>query len=190
MKEIRFHGRGGQGAVIASKILSVALFKEGKYVQSFPMFGVERRGAPVTAFLRVGDQGETLFVRGNILHPDHIIVLDPTLLTGSNCLEGLKPEGMILVNTPLSPGEISIPGNYRVATVNASEIAAKWKLGTKAQPVVNTAILGAYVALTRCVSLQSLKEAIAEEVPRNRENNISAAEEAFYSVKEAKNETK
>ncbi|MHA2609562.1 MAG: 2-oxoacid:acceptor oxidoreductase family protein [bacterium JZ-2024 1] len=190
MIEIRFHGRGGQGAVIASKILSVAFFKEGKYVQSFPMFGVERRGAPVTAFLRVGDRGETLFVRGNILHPDHIIILDPTLLTGSHCLEGLKPDGLILINSPLSPEDVPITGNYRIATVNASEIAVKWKLGTRAQPVVNTAILGAYVALTQCVSLETLKEAIGEEVPKKQEDNISAAEEAYYSVKEAKNETK
>ncbi len=186
MIEVRFHGRGGQGVVVASKILSLALFNEGKYVQSFPMFGVERRGAPVTAFLRVGDMGEKLFVRGNILHPDHIIVLDPMLVQFTDCLDGVKPRGLILVNSPKKPEELQISGNYQVATVDASSIAAKWKLGTRAQPVVNTAILGAYVALTRCVTMDSLKQAIEEEAPVKKQENVSAALEAFDSVQEGK----
>ncbi|NPB02837.1 MAG: pyruvate ferredoxin oxidoreductase, partial [Thermotogae bacterium] len=85
MIEIRIHGRGGQGAVVASEILARAFFKEGKYIQAFPHFGVERRGAPVAAFVRVGDPG-SLFVRTNIYEPDHVIVLDPTLLTAVNVL--------------------------------------------------------------------------------------------------------
>ena len=88
MRELRFHGRGGQGTVIASKILAAALFREGRQVQSFPAFGVERRGAPVTAFLRIDDR--PILLRCEITEPDDLVILDPTLIGAVDVTAGLK----------------------------------------------------------------------------------------------------
>jgi pyruvate ferredoxin oxidoreductase gamma subunit len=101
MRELRIHGRGGQGAVIASKLLAVALFREGRWVQSFPAFGVERRGAPVTAFLRVSES--PIRLRCEVAAPDDLIVLDPTLIGAIDVAAGLKPGGSILINSDRSP---------------------------------------------------------------------------------------
>ncbi|MFI5246341.1 MAG: 2-oxoacid:acceptor oxidoreductase family protein [Gemmatimonadales bacterium] len=177
MRELRFHGRGGQGTVIASKLLAVALFVEGRQVQSFPMFGVERRGAPVTAFLRVDDA--PILLRCEILEPDEIIVLDPTLVRAIDVTGGLKPGGHILVNSDQPPE--AFPGlleRFRVTTVDASGIAIRHGLGSKTQPIVNTAILGAFASCSGLVRLESVCEAIREEVPMHVEANIAAAMEA------------
>ena len=96
MQEIRFHGRGGQGAVIGSEVLAQAFFLENKYVQAFPAFGVERRGAPVTAFCRVDDQH--IYLRNQIYTPDHVVVLDSSLLKTGGVTQGLKKCGTIVVN--------------------------------------------------------------------------------------------
>lgn len=181
MIEIRFHGRGGQGTVVASKILADAFFREGKYVQAFPQFGVERRGAPVTAFLRVGDKN-SLFVRSFIYQPDHLVILDPTLLNAVNVLDGLKPNGWVIVNTSDVPDSLNIPKEYRVATVDANAIAVKHKLGKPTAPIVNTAILGAFVRATGLLSLDSLIQAIKDGVPIAPDANAKAAEEAFNNV--------
>ena len=101
MIEIRIHGRGGQGAVIASEVLASAFFKEGKFVQAFPAFGVERRGAPVAAFTRVDDQ--PIRIRHFIYEPDHIIILDPTLIESTQVDSGLKENGWIIINTDRPP---------------------------------------------------------------------------------------
>lgn len=182
MIEIRFHGRGGQGAVVASKILANAAFREGKYVQSFPQFGVERRGAPVTAFLRIGESGEDLFVRSHIYEPDHLIVLDPTLIQAIDVFEGLKEGAIVLINSADPPESFGIPKNYNVATVDASQIAAKHKLGSPTQPIVNTAILGAFVKITGIVSLDSLLAAIEDGAPVKKEENKASAKEAYEQV--------
>jgi len=183
MIEIRFHGRGGQGTVVASKILAEAAFLEGHYVQSYPQYGVERRGAPVTAFLRIGGKGEKLFIRSNIYEPDWIIVLDATLLESINVFEGLKENGWVIINTSATPDKIKVPERFRIAIVNASNIAIKWGLGSKAQPIVNTAILGGFIKATELVSLNSLKKAIQEDVPVKPEDNANAAEDAYNAVK-------
>jgi len=183
MLEIRFHGRGGQGTVVASKILAETAFIEGYYVQSYPQYGVERRGAPVTAFLRIGEKGEKLFVRSHIYEPDWIIVLDSTLLESINVFEGLKENGWIVINTSAEPDELNISEKFRVATVDASSIAIKWGLGSKAQPIVNTSILGGFIKATELVSLNSLKKAIVSNVPVKPEDNAGAAEEAYNNVK-------
>ncbi len=186
MIEIRMHGRGGQGAVVASKILADAAFREGRYVQAYPQFGVERRGAPVTAFARIGEEGETLFVRSGVYEPDHLVILDPTLMLSVNVLEGLKKGGWIVVNTPQDPDELGFPSDYKVATVDAVSIAIKYRLGSKTQPIVNTAILGAFARATGIVKLESLLEAIRAQAPVKKEENAKAAEEAYYSVKFSK----
>ena len=183
MIEVRMHGRGGQGTVVASKMLADAAFNEGKYVQSYPQFGVERRGAPVTAFTRIGEEGEELFVRSSIYEPHHVVVLDPTLLEAVDVLEGLREGGTVLVNTPEPPERLDIPSKFRVATVDASTIATRWGLGSKAQPIVNTAILGAFARVTGIVQLETLLNTIREEAPLKPEENAKAARDAYNEVR-------
>lgn len=181
MRELRIHGRGGQGAVIASKVLAVALFREGRWVQSFPAFGVERRGAPVTAFLRVDDAPVRL--RCEITAPDDLIVLDPTLIDAIDVTGGLKPGGGILINSARPPADYpALMDRFRVATVDAGAIAAARGIGTRSQPIVNTAILGAFARWSGLVSLDALCAAIEEEVPTRPDANIEAAREAAAAV--------
>ena len=185
MIELRIHGRGGQGAVIASKLLAAALFKEGRSVQSFPAFGVERRGAPVAAFLRVSDG--PILLRCEITHPDGLIVLDSTLIGAVDISAGLKPGGGILINSPHEPEWYAdLAARHRVGTVDASAIALRHHLGSKTQPIVNTPILGAFAAWSGMIALDSVCEAIAEEVPTRRDENIAAAREAALAVRGAR----
>ncbi len=180
MIELRFHGRGGQGSVIASKILAVALFKEGKHVQAFPVFGVERRGAPVAAFLRMDDK--PIYIRCNVYNPDHIVVLDPTLIGAINLTSGLKKGGSILINTDKSPDQFSEFKEFKVATVDANRIAIKHNLGSRTQPIVNTSILGAFAKLSNLVQLDSVVEAIHESVPLAPDRNAEASREAYENL--------
>ena len=184
MIEIRTHGRGGQGAVIASEILAEAFFREEKYVQAFPAFGVERRGAPVVAFTRVSD-GE-IRERCEIYEPDHLIVLDPILIETVNITSGLKKGGWIVINTNRSIEDEELTKSYNVATVDANSIAVKYGLGSRATPIVNTAILGAFAAATGLVGIDAVIEAVKEFVPLKKEENAKAAEEASRSVVIAK----
>jgi 2-oxoacid:acceptor oxidoreductase gamma subunit (pyruvate/2-ketoisovalerate family) len=183
MRELRIHGRGGQGAVIASKLLAVALFREGRWVQSFPAFGVERRGAPVTAFLRVAES--PIRLRCEVASPDDLIVLDPTLIGAIDVAAGLKAGGGILINSDSGPDAYpALQARYRVATVDASGIAAAHGIGSKTQPIVNTAILGAFATWSGLVSLDSVCAAIEEEVPVRAEANVAAARQAAVAVRQ------
>jgi 2-oxoacid:acceptor oxidoreductase gamma subunit (pyruvate/2-ketoisovalerate family) len=182
MRELRIHGRGGQGAVIASKLLAAALFHEEKSVQSFPAFGVERRGAPVTAFLRLSDGPILLRCEGT--NPDDLIVLDPTLVEAIDVTAGLKPGGIIVINSDRAPESYTeLASQFRVATVDAYTIARNHKLGSKTQPIVNTAILGAFATATGLVKLESICLTIEEEIPTHPEENIAAAQEAAAEVR-------
>lgn len=184
MIEIRMHGRGGQGAVVAAKILAAALFKEGKFAQSFPSFGVERRGAPVLAFTRIDN--EPVRLRTAIYEPDHLIILDATLVKSTNVLSGLKTGGSILVNSS-SPLEIfDFPEKYIATVVDAAAIAVQHNLGTKSIPIVNTAILGAFAKFTGLVSIDAVVEAIKEGVPTMPDENAEAAVQAYEAVTEMK----
>jgi 2-oxoacid:acceptor oxidoreductase gamma subunit (pyruvate/2-ketoisovalerate family) len=184
MRELRIHGRGGQGAVIASKLLAVALFREGRWVQSFPAFGVERRGAPVTAFLRVSES--PIRLRCEVASPDDLIVLDPTLIGAIDVAAGLKAGGGILINSDRGPDAYpELQARYRVATVDASGIAAAHGIGSKTQPIVNTAILGAFATWSGLVLLDSVCAAIEEEVPVRAEANVAAARDAAAAVRPA-----
>lgn len=167
--------------MIASEILADAFFNEGKYVQAFPAFGVERRGAPVVAFTRVSD--EEVRERCQIYEPDHLIVLDAVLIDTVNITEGLKKGGWIVINTnrPVENGELM--GNYHIATVDANQIALRHNLGSRAAPIVNTAIIGAFSGATKLVSLDAVKQAIDGFVPLKKEENMQAAEDAFNAVK-------
>lgn len=181
MIEVRFHGRGGQGAQVASKILAVSFFHEGFYVQSFPAFGVERRGAPVMAFLRVDQQ--PIQLRVNIYEPDHIVVLDPTLIGAVDVTSGLKPKGWILINSGHSPETFQDLKGFRIATVDATNIAIRNGLGSRTNPILNTAILGAFSKVTGLVKIDSIALAIREEVPGKKGENAQAAREAYQEVK-------
>ena len=182
MRELRIHGRGGQGAVIASKLLASALFLEGKSVQSFPAFGVERRGAPVTAFLRVSDG--PILLRCEITAPDDLVVLDPTLVTAIDVTAGLKQGGSILINSDGPPEAYAeLAKRFRVGLVDAGAIARTHGLGSKNQPIVNTAILGAFATFNGIVALDSVLEAIRAEVPLRPDENVAAAREASAAVR-------
>jgi 2-oxoacid:acceptor oxidoreductase gamma subunit (pyruvate/2-ketoisovalerate family) len=180
MIEIRFHGRGGQGIVIASKILACALFKQGKFVQAFPAFGVERRGAPVLAFTRVDDS--FIELRNYIENPDYVVVLDQTLIEKVDVTSGLKSNGLILINSDKKPEHFKKFLKFKIATVDATKIAIKYNLGTKTFPIVNTSILGAFAKATKIVNIKSIKESIKEEMPYKKEENIKALQEAYEKV--------
>jgi 2-oxoacid:acceptor oxidoreductase gamma subunit (pyruvate/2-ketoisovalerate family) len=177
MIEIRFHGRGGQGTVVASKILADALAKEGNFVQAYPEFGVERRGAPVFAFIRIDHQ--PIYDKSRIYNPDHVVVVDPTLVEAIDVTEGLKDGGYIIINSPKKPEEFKFPDRFKVFTIDATEIAVRHKLGTLAAPIVNTAIVGAVVKILKLTKLESLVAAIKEGVPQKPDENVQAAIEAY-----------
>jgi len=184
MIEIRFHGRGGQGAVIGGKILATAVFYEGKFVQAFPSFGVERRGAPVAAFVRIDDK--RIDLRSQIYSPDHLIVLDHTLLGNPMTFNGFKGEGWVLINSRLDLSDIKkIPkyAGHKIAVVDASSIAVRNRLGSAMSPIVNTAILGAFCKVTNICSIESVCKAIKKGVPIKADANVVAAREAFEEVK-------
>ena len=180
MIAIRFHGRGGQGAVIASKLLASALFRERWQVQAFPSFGAERSGAPVAAFLRADRSPITIHYQ--VYEPDHVVVLDPVLLATIDVTAGLKRGGSILVNTPKSPVELNLPTDFIVGTCDATGIALKHGLGSRTMPIVNTAMVGAWSGLTRVVSLESVLAEVPGLVPIKPEANCAAATEAFATV--------
>lgn len=182
MIEIRFHSRGGQGAVVAAKILAVAFFREGKFVQTFPSFGSEVRGAPIVAYTRVHEK--PIHRRWNIATPDHLIVLDEYLLKMGNILDGLKEKGWIVVNSSRPPAELigEKTRRFSIATVNATHIAYKYGLGSRTMPIVNTAILGAFSRATGLLQIESIAEAIRELVPNNPVKNVSALREAYEST--------
>jgi pyruvate ferredoxin oxidoreductase gamma subunit/2-oxoisovalerate ferredoxin oxidoreductase gamma subunit len=181
MIEIRIHGRGGQGAVVASLILARAGHAEGWNVQVFPEFGVERRGVPVTAFARLDRQ--PIYLRTRVYRPDHIIVLDPALVQFIDVTAGLKENGWVVMNSSRPPSEFRFSDTYRVATVDANSIAARHKIGTPTSPIVNTAMVGAFARATGFVSLKSLSSAIEETIagPASA-SNIQACLDAFDST--------
>ncbi len=180
MIEIRMHGRGGQGAVKASFVLAEAAFQGGKYVQAFPRFGVERRGAPVEAFTRIDDK--PVQIRSQIYYPDGIIVLDPTLIEVVDVTKGLKKGGWILINSDKDPEFYDFGDDYKVYTVDATEIAVQNRLGSRTAPIVNTAIVGALAKITGIVTIDAVFKGIDSSIPRFQEENKSAAKQAYDSI--------
>lgn len=178
MIEIRFHGRGGQGAVVASNMLADAAFREGKHVQAFPFFGVERRGAPVSSFTRINDI--PIKIRSQVYNPDYVIVLDSTLIDIIDVTSGLKKNGIIIINTDKKPSDFNL--SFKVATIDATSIALDNKLGSKMAPIVNTSILGAFAKVSGIISLESIIIAIEESDISKKEDNIKAAEMAYQKT--------
>ncbi len=181
MLEIRFHGRGGQGTVVLTILLAKAFFQAGWQVQSFPFFGVERRGAPVEAYLRLDRQ--KILSRTNVTEPDHVVVQDQTLLASIDVTRGLKPGGWILLNRATDPEDLSIYAGQRLACVDASRIALQHRLGSRTAPIVNTAMMGAFARMFGEPPMDAIVAAIREEVPAEPERNIAAAEEAWREVR-------
>lgn len=180
MLEIRFHGRGGQGTVVATILLAKAFFQAGYYVQSFPVFGVERRGAPVEAYLRLDEK--EIWIRSHVYAPDHVVVLDRTLLQNVDVFQGLKTGGWILINSPSPPADLLPFSGFHLAFVDATRIALNHQLGTRTHPIVNTAVLGAFARVLGMPPLEAIIRAIEEEVPRKPEENIQASKEAYEEV--------
>ena len=181
MRELRIHGRGGQGSVTAAELIATAAFTAGVFSQAFPAFGVERRGAPVQAFVRFSDQKVRL--RSQIYEPDYVIVQDSTLIRDVNVFAGMKKGGIALINTEKKV-DYDIPEGVKVITFDATKVAIE-EIGL---PITNTTLMGAFAAISGEITLDALKEAIEGRFPgKLAVSNFAAAKRAYEMLKEAKN---
>lgn len=181
MIEIMIYGRGGRGGVTLAKLIAAAYFLRGKYVQAFGVYGAERAGAPVKAYVRVDD--EEITDHWPVREPDHVIVLDAGLIA-PEAAQGMDTRGYVVLNTPLPPDAFAnvFPGR-NVATLDATAIAVDNGLGTKALPIVNTALLGAAAEILG-LSLADAEAALAHL--GLGEPNLKAARTAYDSVRQAR----
>ena len=186
MIEIRWHGRGGQGAVTSAELVAQAAIREDRFAQAFPSFGPERRGAPVQAFVRVSSL-KPIKIRADIAEPDVVVVLDPGLLPIVNVASGLKEDGLLVVNTRKSAAQIRQEFGFKVrlATVDANRIAREL-LGVV---ITNTTMVGALVKATGVVGLESLLEPLNNRFGRIADRNINAMKRAYEEtvVEESRN---
>ncbi len=175
MIEMRFHGRGGQGAVTSAELVAQAAIDTGKYATAFPSFGPERRGAPVVAFARVDDQ--PIRLRSKIYNPDVVIVLDPSLLDIANPAQGIRKEGILVINTSHDIGTIRKQLDYhgRLALVDAGRIAQE-VIGL---PITNTTMVGALIKSTGLLDVENLKEPFRKRFGKIAPRNIEAMERAW-----------
>ncbi|MHA1797850.1 MAG: 2-oxoacid:acceptor oxidoreductase family protein [Candidatus Helarchaeota archaeon] len=180
--EIRWHGRGGQGAITAAQILAeTASIYEDKWVTASPSFGAERRGAPIIASTRISNS--KIQIRSQIISPDIIVVLDPTLVKDVNITAGLKDDGIIVLNSPKLPSELKIDQKYKIFTCDCTKIALELDLIASGQVVLNTPILGALIKAKGLVTLENLKVVIQEHFPNDNGKNAKAAQEAYEQTK-------
>ena len=178
MKEIRIHGRGGQGSVTAAEMISIAAFEDGKFSQAFPAFGVERRGAPVQAFTRISDS--PIRLRSQIYTPDYVIVQDATLLETVNVASGIKDDGIIIVNTTEKPESLKLDTKARVMTVDATKVA----MDIIGFPIVNTVLLGAFAGATGEINVESIKKAVKDRFSgKVAEKNAQAIQKAYDLIR-------
>lgn len=182
MIEIRFHGMGGQGAVMGTLILAEAAFSEGKFAQKIPVYGGMRRGGDVTVFLRLDEK--PIRRTCGVYEPDALVVLDPTLTVHPAVRRGLKRGGVALLNDERSPGEVDLGVELsKVATVDATGISTEI-LGQRAIPITNTTMLGSIARATDWVELESLFEPIKQTFPgRIGELNVEACKRGFDRVR-------
>ena len=185
--EVRWHGRGGQGAVTASKLLAEAALSEGFYIQAFPEYGAERMGAPVRSFNRISS--EVISLHCQISDPDIVMVLDETLLETIDIAAGIKNDGSIIMNTPKNPGEIlsliRLDDNKNIClyTVDASKISIE----TIGKVMPNTPMVGALIKVVDFIKLETLnntiKKTLSKKIPAPTvEANIVAAKRAYKEV--------
>lgn len=175
MIEMRFHGRGGQGAVTSAELVAQAAIAKGKYATAFPSFGPERRGAPVVAFARVDD--EPIRLRSKIYRPDVVVVLDSSLLDIANPTDGLRDGGILVINSSLDEAALRKHLNYqgKLALVDASHIAAE-VIGL---PITNTTMVGALVKGTNLLEVDALKEPFRKRFGKIAPKNIEAMQRAY-----------
>jgi 2-oxoacid:acceptor oxidoreductase gamma subunit (pyruvate/2-ketoisovalerate family) len=163
MYEVIWHGRGGQGVVVAAQILAEAAYLQGfKGVTSAPTFGPERRGAPLTASTRISS--DPIRMVSQIEHADISVVLDMSLLAVVNILGTLKEGGMIIINTSLKPDDLHLDARISVATVDAGGIALKHRLIREGKPIINTPMLGAFARATNIVSLDAMEKGLKGKI--------------------------
>lgn len=182
MIEIRIHGRGGQGAVHASKILAWGFFITGKYVQSFPFFGVERRGAPLFASTRVSDS--PILHRCVIRDPDILLVLDPHLSLSEETYAGFKEGGVAVLNIPghaATPPKQALKGE--IYAVDGTDIALRYGLGEPTSPIVNTVMTGAFGKATGYLKPEEIQEAIENVLGKEHRRDMDAARAAYSEVR-------
>lgn len=183
--EVRWHGRGGQGAVTASKLLATSAMAEDKYIQAFPEFGPERMGAPIQSFTRISD--EPIKIHSHVTNPDMVVVLDPTLIGTVDITEGLPDEGTIVVNTSEEPTQIRKKLNLKgrkIFTIDASKIALE-ELG---RPLPNTPMIGALIKATGLLDLKNVINDIKNQfagkfVQKVIDGNVKAIERAYQEVR-------
>jgi pyruvate ferredoxin oxidoreductase gamma subunit/phenylglyoxylate dehydrogenase gamma subunit len=176
MHEVRFHGRGGQGAVLASAILAQALVDDGKHAVAIPSFGFERRGAPVAAYLRFSDQPIRMMT--NVYHPDCVICIDHTIARAVDIFAGMKQGGTVVLTTKVGIEHLKLPDHVaRIGLCDAVGIA----LMIYRRPVTNAIMLGAFARTTGLVSLTALKEALQQMEFRDAglTENLMAAERGY-----------
>ncbi len=178
MKEIRIHGRGGQGSVTAAELLAVAAFEDGKYSQAFPAFGVERRGAPVTAFVRLNDK--PIRLRSQIYEPDYVIVQDATLVDVVDVEKGAKCDGIILINTEKNPSSFKFDTKASIKTLDATKLAMDF-IG---KPIVNTTLIGAFAGVSGLIRPESIINAVMERFPGPTGEKNAKAIQAAYDLME------
>jgi pyruvate ferredoxin oxidoreductase gamma subunit len=178
--EIRWHGRGGQGAVTSAELLATAAIEEGKFAQAFPSFGPERRGAPVLVFNRISN-ASPIRARVAVTNPDIVVILDPGLLSITDVTSGLKKDGTLVINTAKTLVDIKseLSGPWRLAVVNATSIAREL-IGV---PIVNTTMLGALLKATGIIKLESLAEPLKERFGARAKGNIDACHKAYEETK-------
>ncbi|MFW6003233.1 MAG: pyruvate ferredoxin oxidoreductase subunit gamma [Halanaeroarchaeum sp.] len=180
MKQIRIHGRGGQGSVTLAHLIAEAAYEEDKWAQAFPSFGVERRGAPVEAFARIDD--EQITDRSQVDEPDYVVVQDPSLIEFVDVARGVVDDGAIVVNTEADPEELDLETDATVVTVDATEIALE-HLG---KPIMNTALMGAFASVTGVLQQESMESVIMAEFPGEiGEQNVAATTDAYAEVSTA-----
>ena len=177
MIEIRIHGRGGQGSVTMAELLAEAAFHSGQEAQAFPNFGVERRGAPVTAYVRLDKK--PIRLRSQIYSPDYVIVQDASLLVDGSILSNLKKGAVVIINTAKGINDLSLPANIKVKTINASGLA----LEVIGKPIINTILLGAFAGLTGLIKLSAVEQAIKSRFSGEiAEKNIRASRKGFEVI--------
>ncbi|HXZ30348.1 MAG TPA: 2-oxoacid:acceptor oxidoreductase family protein [Dehalococcoidia bacterium] len=181
--EIRWHGRGGQGAITAAKILAQAAYFEGyRGVTAAPSFGAERRGVPVSASTRIAPQ--TIMVVSQVEAPNVVVVLDHTLLKYDEVRSGLIKGGWLIVNSRQHPKELDLGGDFNIATADATEVCSSLGLIVAGITVVNTAILGAFIRATEAVGMASIEKAIRERFSDKEASINLAAVAQTYKITE------
>ncbi|KXG76685.1 Pyruvate synthase subunit PorC [Fervidicola ferrireducens] len=185
--EIRWHARGGQGAKTAALMLAESVAEMGKYVQGFPEYGPERMGAPIQAFNRISD--EPIYIHSNVVNPDIVMVLDPTLIGKANITDGVPEDGIYIINTTKTPAEVrkmlGVKGG-KIYTVDANQIS----LETIGRPIPNTPMMGAFIKATGIIPFDEFMACMREQLakkfkskPEVIEGNLKAIERAYQEVK-------